>query len=71
MAEVQYTYLTDPKQKEGQSSSRSPLFDGVDYGYWKNRMSIHLKGIDMALWRIVTDVYSLSVGSTKTSLAAT
>ena len=70
MAEVPYTYPTDPKQKEGQSSSRSPLFDGVDYGYWKNRMSIHLKGIDMALWRIVSNGYSLSVGTTDVPLTA-
>ena len=68
MAAVPYTYPTDPKQKEGQSSARSPLFDGLDYGYWKNRMSIHLKGIDMALWRIVFNGYTLSVGTTETPL---
>ena len=71
MAEVPYTYPTDPKsQKEGQSSSRSPLFDGVDYGYWKNRMSIHLKGIDMNLWRIVSNGFTLSEGTSDTPLTA-
>ena len=33
-------------------------------------MSIHLKGIDMALWRIVSDGYSLSVGTTEVPLTA-
>ena len=69
MAEIQYTYPTDPKkQAEGQSYMRSPLFDGVDYGYWKNRMSIHLKGIDMGLWRIISNGYTFEVGTTAVPL---
>ena len=69
MAEIQYTYPTDPKkQAEGQSYMRSPLFDGVDYGYWKNRMSIHLKGIDMGLWRIISNGYTFEVGTTEVPL---
>ena len=64
MAEVPYTYPIDPKkQSEGQSYSRSPLFDGVDYSYWKNRMSIHLKGIEMNLWRIVRDGFTLAAST--------
>ena len=71
MAEFQYTYPIDPKkQSEGQSYSRSPLFDGMDYGYWKNRMSIHLKGIDMNLWRIVSDGFTLTEGTTEKPLTA-
>ena len=69
MAEFQYTYPTDPKkQSEGQSYARSPLFDGIDYGYWKNRMSIHLKGIDMGLWRIISNGYTLAEGTTDVPL---
>ena len=58
MAEIPYDYDTK-RQREGQSHSRSPLFDGVDYGYWKNRMSTHLIGIDMCLWEIIEDGYTL------------
>ena len=69
MAEFQYTYPIDPKkQSEGQSYSRSPLFDGMDYGYWKNRMSIHLKGIDMNLWRIVSDGFILAEATSEKAL---
>ena len=31
-------------------------------------MSIHLKGIDMGLWRIVSDGFTLSVGTTEVPL---
>ena len=40
---------------EGQSTHRPPLFNGVDYNYWKVRMRVYLQSIDYALWRIVED----------------
>ena len=43
MSEIPYDYDAK-RQWEGQFHSRSPLFDGVDYGYWKNRMSTYLDG---------------------------
>ena len=58
MAKVPYDYDTK-RQWEGQSHSRSPLFDGIDYNYWKNRMSTHLMGIDMGLWEIVEDGFTI------------
>ena len=58
MAEVPYDYESK-HQREGQSHSRSPLFDGSDYGYWKNHMSTHLMGIDMGLWEIIEDGFTL------------
>ena len=58
MAEIPYDYDTK-RQREGQSHSRPPLFDGVDYGYWKNRMETYLIGIDLCLWEIIEDGYTL------------
>ena len=58
MASIPYDY-DSKRQREGQSYSRSPLFDGSDYGYWKNRMCTHLMGIDMTLWEIIEDGFTL------------
>ena len=58
MASIPYDY-DSKRQREGQSYSRSPLFDGSDYGYWKNRMCTHLMGIDMGLWEIIEDGFTL------------
>ena len=60
MAMIPYVYGSDPKAKDGQSYTRSPLFDGTDYNYWKQRMSIHLKGIDIGLWKIVMNGFTLN-----------
>ena len=43
---------------EGHSSHRPPLFDGTNYSYWKNRMMIYIKAIEMPLWRMVTDGFT-------------
>ena len=67
MAEIPYDYDTK-RQREGQSHTRSPLFDGVDYGYWKNRMETYLIGIDLCLWEIVEDGYT-PVVTTPTDVA--
>ena len=57
MASIPYDY-DSKRQRESQSYSRSPLFDGSDYGYWKNRMCTHLMGIDMTLWEIIEDGFT-------------
>ena len=57
-------YSNDNKsQKEGQSHMRSPYFDGVDYSDWRQRMRIHIGGIDRNLWKIVRDGFSMSEGT--------
>ena len=57
MASVPWTY--DPKpQKEGQSHSRAPHFDGTDYSYWKQRMAVHMKGIDPQMWKLVLNGFT-------------
>ena len=39
--------------KEGGSTSRSPLLDGTNYGYWKARMCTFIKSIDEKAWRSI------------------
>ena len=68
MTSVPWTY--DPKpQKEGQSHSRSPYFDGTDYSYWKQRMAVHIKGIDPQLWKLVLNGFTLLEGTTEVPLS--
>ena len=67
MAAIPYSY--DPsQQKEGQSWTRSPFFDGTDYGYWKLRMMVHIKGIDKDLWKVVENGYSLAKATPELAL---
>ena len=69
MAAIPYSY--DPTvQKEGQSWTRSPLFDGTDYGYWKLRMTVHIKGIDKELWKIIENGYSLAKATPELALTS-
>src|SRR3954469_6520625 len=34
-------------------ASNCPSVDGMDYTYWKNKMSMHLEAIDKDLWDII------------------
>lgn len=38
---------------KGQSSNRSLLFNGTNYGYWKPRMRIYIQAIYFQLWRVI------------------
>ena len=38
---------------EGNSTTRPPLFNGNNYGYWKARMTIFLQSIDYELWDVI------------------
>ncbi|XP_070056953.1 uncharacterized protein [Nicotiana tomentosiformis] len=44
-----------PRNWEGQSTARQPLFIGQYYSWWKNRMRDHIQREDYELWDIVTD----------------
>lgn len=48
---------------EGQSTVRPPLFDGLNYIYWRYRMSIYLQSIDFEIWEIASSPYELPIGS--------
>ena len=34
-------------------SAACPVFDEIEYPYWKNKMSMHLESIDVDLWYVV------------------
>ena len=40
---------------EGQSINRPPLFDGTNYQFWSNRMSIFMRSFDYEIWDIVME----------------
>ncbi|CAM8997138.1 unnamed protein product [Rhodiola kirilowii] len=39
--------------KEGQSTTRPPLLEGPNYGYWKSKMKAFLKSLDEKAWRVI------------------
>ena len=40
---------------EGHSTNRHPLFDGSNYQFWSNRMSIFIRAYDYEMWDVVLD----------------
>ena len=40
---------------EGHSTNRPPLFDGSNYQFWSNRMSIFMRAYDYEMWDVVLD----------------
>ena len=40
---------------EGHSTNRPPLFDGTNYQFWSNRMSIYMRSCDYEMWEVVMD----------------
>ena len=40
---------------EGASINRPPIFGGVNYAFWKIRMKIFMKSIDMGIWDAVVN----------------
>ena len=40
---------------EGHSTNRPPLFDGSNYQFWSNRMSIFIRTYDYEMWDVVLD----------------
>ena len=39
----------------GSSKSKLPLFNGPNYSYWKCKMQMYLKSLDLDVWDIVTN----------------
>ena len=37
---------------EGQSTARTPLFNGSNYAYWACRMKIYLQSVGLETWNI-------------------
>ncbi|XP_075080092.1 uncharacterized protein LOC142165437 [Nicotiana tabacum] len=44
-----------PNFKKGQSTYRSPRFNGQYYGWWKTRMHDFIRAEDSKLWHIICD----------------
>lgn len=41
------------KIREGNSTTRPPILDGVNYEYWKARMAAFMMSLDIRYWRAV------------------
>ena len=39
--------------KDSESTSCPPLLDGTNYEYWKVRMCVYIKSLDIKVWRSV------------------
>ena len=35
--------------------NRAPIFDGENYDYWKECMSVHIQSVDMDVWDVVAN----------------
>ena len=40
---------------EGHSTNRPPLFDGINYEFWINRMSVYTRSCDYEMWEVIMD----------------
>ena len=39
---------------EGQSISKPPLFNGINYTFWKARIKIFIQALNYNMWRVIT-----------------
>ena len=42
---------------EGTSASKSPLFDGTNFAFWKVRMRTYLMDLGVDVWEVVESGY--------------
>ena len=40
---------------EGHSTNRPPLFNGTNYQFWSNHMSIFMRAYDYEMWDVMLD----------------
>ena len=40
---------------EGFAKNRAPFFTGIDYPYWKTKMTWYLQSTDLDVWDIIED----------------
>ena len=40
---------------EGHSINKPHLFDGTNYQFWSNKMSIYMRSYDYQIWDVVVD----------------
>ena len=46
--------------QEGHLITRPPMFNGIDYTYWKTRMRIFLISMDLKLWNLMENGFQKS-----------
>ncbi|MED6202536.1 hypothetical protein PIB30_106587 [Stylosanthes scabra] len=57
------TSYSNDNNNEGISITRPPIFDGVNFSYWKNRMMIWICSQDSRIWDVIEEGnYVLSFG---------
>ena len=44
--------------KEGESTSRPPLLDEMNYGYWKVQICVYIKSLNIKVWRSILTGWS-------------
>ena len=42
-------------KKHTRAYKRAPIFDGENYDYWKEYMSVHIQSVDMDVWDAVAN----------------
>ena len=52
---VSFSIKTLAADVERHSTNRLPLFDGTNYQFWSNRMSIFMGAYDYEMWDVVLD----------------
>ncbi|TYK22567.1 Receptor-like protein 12 [Cucumis melo var. makuwa] len=51
---------------EGNSTSKPPLLDEENYGYWKSRIEAFLMSLDMRSWRVIISGWEHPTGKDET-----
>ena len=39
--------------REGHTTNHPPLFEGIDYSYWKMRMKYYIQSVDYQCWECI------------------
>ena len=39
--------------REGHATNRPPLFEGIDYSYWKMRIKYYIQSVDYQCWECI------------------
>ena len=42
------------------NTKRAPQFDGVNYAYWKAKMTAHLKSINREVWKVTETKFEVA-----------
>ena len=49
------TISSSSSQTENFTKHRAPFFTGIDYSYWKTRMTWYLQSTDLDVWNVIED----------------